>query len=111
MSYLNGTWIEIRTAHGADGKFTSGSSNSGNAGHHDFSKHSHQALAQAYHAESKAGGMWTARGDGKHGKSDRMEAILKELKKRLPKGHKTTIDDLNRWAAGHPLPKRHLPEG
>lgn len=110
--------LGLSTAHDPhSGKFMSGPGHAGGDLHHhagkahDFSGHSPKDLVAAYHHESKAGGMFTKRTDGKMGKSERMEAILAEIRKRLPGKKKLLIDDLDRWANGQPLVRRNPPEG
>lgn len=116
--------VGLATAHDPhSGRFMSGPGHAGGdlhhagKGGHDLSKHSPKDLVAAYHAESKAGGMWTKRADGKMGKSERMEAIQGELQKRMKADgvtkpfKKLLVDDLDRWANKQPLIRRNPAEG
>jgi hypothetical protein len=75
----------------------------------DLSKVEPRELVDLYHRETKAGGSWTRREDGTMGSSRHLEAINKELKRRIPK-KRLTIDDLENWARGQPLRRRNRPE-
>jgi 8-oxo-dGTP pyrophosphatase MutT (NUDIX family) len=115
--------LGLATAHDPhSGEFMSGPAHGGGdlhhegkRGAHDFSRHSPRDLVNAYHAESKAGGMWTKRADGKMGRSERMDAVMGELSKRMKADgvtkKKLLIDDLDRWADKRPLVRRNPAEG